>query len=291
MATTKKEKKKSLQEVYQEKSERVLEGVAYWASFYRKNPQRFVLEYLNVKLKLFQKILIYMMMVSTNFMYIASRGSGKTWLTSLYCVVRCILYPGTKICVASGYKSQSLEVIQKINDDFMKNYGWGSANLRSEISEISTSINNAHVDFRNGSWIKIVSSNDSARHNRATLIVVDELGNINVSSTVAQETLYTKTQFIKDVQKAIGAGVDGKAGRETLSKTVTVSATTNRKHAVVKPIQKYLNSKGFNCGTVDGCAGSKFDATVKAYQRANGCIVDGVITAKGKTWKKLLGLA
>ncbi len=100
MATAKKEKKKSLQEVYQEKSERVLEGVAYWASFYRKNPQRFVLEYLNVKLKLFQKILIYMMMVSTNFMYIASRGSGKTWLTSLYCVVRCILYPGTKICVA-----------------------------------------------------------------------------------------------------------------------------------------------------------------------------------------------
>lgn len=117
------------------------------------------------------------------------------------------------------------------------------------------------------------------------------LGNINVSSTVAQETLYTRTQFIKDVQRVIGAGVDGKAGRETLSKTITVSATTNRKHAVVKPIQKYLNSKGFNCGTVDGCAGSKFDAAVKAYQRANGCIADGVITAKGKTWKKLLGLS
>lgn len=192
MATvSKKEKKKSLQEVYHEKSERVLEGVAYWASFYRKNPQRFVLEYLNVKLKLFQKILIYMMMISTNFMYIASRGSGKTWLTSLYCVVRCILYPGTKICVASGYKSQSLEVIQKINDDFMKNYSWGSANLRSEILEISTSINNAHVDFRNGSWIKIVSSNDSARHNRATLIVVDEfrMVDLNTINTVLRKFL------------------------------------------------------------------------------------------------------
>lgn len=191
MATKTKETKKSLQEVYQEKSERVLEGVAYWASFYRKNPQRFVLEYLNVKLKLFQKILIYMMMVSTNFMYIASRGSGKTWLTSLYCVVRCILYPGTKICVASGYKSQSLEVIQKINDDFMKNYGWGSANLRAEIDDISTSINNAHVDFRNGSWIKIVSSNDSARHNRATLIVVDEfrMVDLNTINTVLRKFL------------------------------------------------------------------------------------------------------
>ena len=189
MAT--KEKKKSLQEVYQEKSERVLEGAAYWASFYRCNPQRFVLEYLNIKLKLFQKILIYMMMVSTNFMYIASRGSGKTWLTSLYCVIRSILYPGTKICIASGFKSQSLEVIQKINDDFMKNYGWGSANLRAEISDISTSINNAHVDFRNGSWIKIVSSNDSARHNRATLIVVDEfrMVDLNTINTVLRKFL------------------------------------------------------------------------------------------------------
>lgn len=183
--------KKTLQEIYQEKSKRVLEGVAYWASFYRKNPQRFVVEYLNITLKLFQKILIYMMMVSTNFMYIASRGSGKTWLVSLYCVIRCILYPGTKICVASGFKAQALEVIQKINDDFMKNYGWGSANLRSEIDDISTSINNAHIDFRNGSWIKIVSSNDSARHNRATLIVIDEfrMVDLNTINTVLRKFL------------------------------------------------------------------------------------------------------
>lgn len=71
-----KEEKKTLQDVYLDKAERVLEGVAYWASYYRKNPQRFVVDYLNIKLKLFQKILIYMMMYSTNFMYIASRGSG-----------------------------------------------------------------------------------------------------------------------------------------------------------------------------------------------------------------------
>lgn len=185
------EKKKSLQDVYQEKSERVMEGVAYWGAYYRKNPQRMVKEYLNINLKLFQKILIYMMMVSTNFMYIASRGSGKTWLTALYCVIRCILFPGTKICVASGYKAQSLEVIQKINDDFMKNYEWGSSNLRAEIDDISTSINNAHVDFRNGSWIKIVSSNDSARHNRANTIVVDEfrMVDLNIINTVLRKFL------------------------------------------------------------------------------------------------------
>ena len=102
---------------------------------------------------------------------------------------------------------------------------------------------------------------------------------------------YSKTQFIKDVQSAIGAKVDGIAGNETLSKTVTISKSKNNKHAVVKAIQKYLNVLGYNCGTADGIAGSKFDSAVKAYQKANGCVSDGEITAKGKTWKKLLGLA
>ena len=65
---------KSLQTIYKEKSERMMEGVAYWAAFYRKNPQRFAKEYLNIQLRLFQKILLFMMMMSTNFVYIASRG-------------------------------------------------------------------------------------------------------------------------------------------------------------------------------------------------------------------------
>lgn len=102
---------------------------------------------------------------------------------------------------------------------------------------------------------------------------------------------YSRKDFIKDVQSCIGAKVDGVAGSETLSKTITVSKSKNNRHSVVKPIQKYLNSLGYSCGTVDGMAGSKFDAAVKAYQKANGCTVDGEITAKGKTWKKLLGLA
>ena len=130
-------------------------------------------------------------MCSTNFMYIASRGSGKTWLTALYCVVRCVLFPGTKICVASGVKSQAVEVITKIETDFLKNYSWGSQNLRNEISYISTSVNNARVDFRNGSWITIVTSNDSARHNRANVIVVDEfrMVDLNVINTVLRKFL------------------------------------------------------------------------------------------------------
>lgn len=101
---------------------------------------------------------------------------------------------------------------------------------------------------------------------------------------------YTKKQFIMDVQRSIGANQDGIAGKETLSKTVTVSALKNRKHAVVKPLQQYLIAIGYPVGNPDGIAGSKFTAGVKAFQRANGCVQDGEITSQKKTWQKFLGL-
>lgn len=102
---------------------------------------------------------------------------------------------------------------------------------------------------------------------------------------------YLHKDFVKDVQKAIGAKADGIVGNETLSKTVTISRLKNNRHVVIRPIQKYLNSIGFNCGSVDGIAGVKFDSAVKAFQKANGCIVDGEITAQKSTWKKLLKIS
>lgn len=155
--------KKSEKQLANEKSERIMNGVAFWAAFYRANPQRFVKEYLNVSLKLFQKILIYAMMHNNHFMFWAARSLGKTYLTSLFCVVRCILFPGTKICVASATRTQANEVLSKITDDFMKLHEWGSENLRREISYYTVGANKAVIDFCNGSWIKVVTASDSGR--------------------------------------------------------------------------------------------------------------------------------
>ena len=103
---------------------------------------------------------------------------------------------------------------------------------------------------------------------------------------------YTKKQFIMDVQKSTGAAVDGIAGPETLSKTVTVSAYKNRTHAVVKPVQKRLYELGYTeVGTADGVTGPKFRSAVIHFQKDNKCVADGEITARNMTWKKLLGLA
>lgn len=157
------------------KTERLMEGIGTWASFYRSNPHRFTKDYLGIQLKIFQMILIFMMNHSFYFMYIASRGQGKTFITSIYCCVRCILWPETKIVVASGNMKQAREVIEKI-DDLRKN----SPNLAREISELSTSTNDSKVEFHNGSWIKVVASNQGARSKRANILVADEFRMIDL---------------------------------------------------------------------------------------------------------------
>lgn len=111
---------------------------------------------------------------------------------------------------------------------------------------------------------------------------------VNTAST----TGYERTRFIMDVQAATGSKVDGKAGRETIGNTVTVSASKNRKHPVVIPLQKRLNALGHDCGAVDGIAGPKFTAAVNSYQKniLGYKNPDGEITARKKMWKSLLGM-
>lgn len=103
---------------------------------------------------------------------------------------------------------------------------------------------------------------------------------------------YPHVDFVREVQMCCKAGLDGIAGAQTLSKTVTVSNVTNRKHAVVLPLQKLLKKQGRYLGELDRIAGNKFKVAVNNYQsKVLGYRnPDGEITQKGKMWKSLLGL-
>lgn len=113
-------------------------------------------------------------------------------------------------------------------------------------------------------------------------------GSTSSGNSISAASSYTHSDFVREIQTAVGAKPDGIAGPGTLSKTVTISASKNSRHAAVRAVQKYLNSIGYDCGTADGIAGPKFDAAVRAFQKANGCIADGEITAGKSTWRKLL---
>lgn len=132
-------------------------------------------------------------MMHYNFvMYLAARGQGKTYLTALFCCVRCILFPGTKIVVSSGTLKQANEVLLKIQDDFMKQ----SSILRSEIEKCNIGQNDASIYFKNGSWIKTRTSSENSRSARANCIVVDEFRMVDetVINTVLRKFLTSPRQ-------------------------------------------------------------------------------------------------
>ena len=95
---------------------------------------------------------------------------GKSWLLAVFCCIRCILYPGTKVCIASGTRGQSVNILEKIKIELIPN----SPLLRNEIFNIQIGNTNAVVEFKNGSFIKVVTAGDSARGNRANILLVDE---------------------------------------------------------------------------------------------------------------------
>jgi len=149
-----------------------LAGVAIWASYYRANIHRFVMDYFHVELRLFQMILLVMMERCSTFVFIACRGIGKTFLSALFLCAHCILYPGTKVCIASGTRGQAYVVIEKILTELKPN----SPELANEIDEKNTRLNgnNCLLAFKNGSTIKIVTASDGARGNRAHILMIDE---------------------------------------------------------------------------------------------------------------------
>lgn len=106
------------------------------------------------------------------------------------------MFPGTKICVASATRSQANEVLSKIVDDFMKLHSWGSDNLKREISYYTIGTNKAEIDFHNGSWIKVVTSADTGRGNRANVLVLDEFRMLdkNTITTVLKRFLGSPRQ-------------------------------------------------------------------------------------------------
>lgn len=116
----------------------------------------------------------------------------KTYLTALFCCVRCILFPGTKIVVSSGTLKQANEVLLKIQDDFMKN----SSILRSEIEKCAIGQNDATITFKNTSWIKTRTSTENSRSARANIIIVDEFRMVDkgILDTVLRKFLTSPRQ-------------------------------------------------------------------------------------------------
>lgn len=121
----------------------------------------------------------------------------------------------------------------------------------------------------------------------------------STSTTSTTSTKYTQANFVSDVKKVLGLA-DSVSKSTVLSKTITLSASTNKNHKLVTPLERYLKALGYYTGSIEAdsgktpCLGSGMTTAIKKYQKevvkASTANQDGIVTAKMNTWKKLLGV-
>ena len=144
---------------------------------------------------------------------------------------------------------------------------------------------------------------DSAKWN-AFLSKVKKAYNaaINKKSSTKKPTTtkkYSQTDFIKDVQTILGVKATGKANDTLLKKTITVSASTNKTHKLVTPLERYMKALGYYTGSIEADSkktptfGAGMTEAIKKYQKnvVKSKSQDGIVTAGNATWKKLLKLS
>ena len=152
------------------------ERIVDWITFYRRNIPVFVEHYLNIPLHWYQIIWLYLLNIYITVVIIAGRASAKSFVIAIFSCAKAILYPNTKVVIASGSKKQaSLIVKEKIQKELMPK----SENLRREIKTIKTSANDIEVIFHNGSSIVVVVGGEGALGYRSTVLIFEEFKRID----------------------------------------------------------------------------------------------------------------
>ena len=169
-----------------------------WITFFRRNLHRFAIDYLGIKLHLYQIVILYLMGIKRFITIIACRAAAKSFIIALYACCKCILYPNYLIVISSGTKGQSkLIVSEKIQKELMSM----SPVLRREIKGVHVGQYETIVQFKNDSTITVVPASDNSRGYRSNCIIREEFRQIKKyidDSVLSPFQVIRQTKYLHD---------------------------------------------------------------------------------------------
>ena len=152
-----------------------MERLIDWVTFYRRNIPAFIEHYLQINLYMYQVICLYLLNLFGSIGIVAARASAKSFVIAIFACAKCILYPGSRVVIASSTKKQAALIVkEKIEKELMPK----SEMLRKEISNIAFNTTDIEVEFHNTSSIVVVTASDNSRGYRGTCLVLEEFRNI-----------------------------------------------------------------------------------------------------------------
>lgn len=188
-----------------------------------------------------------------------------------------------EICEGSrtdaDYYWQVIAVAEEYCAHLCKLYGWTIANITSHAEAHKAGYASNHGDPQN--WMRFFGdSMDKFRLRVAMRLQGTETPSGAPEDLPAQNPVEAPTAPTEG---------QGDANTGSVASTEVYEMKTVRKWSkgkCVEVLQWLLSRAGYDCGDIDGVAGAKTIAAVKAYQQANGLTADGIVGRK--TWAALL---
>lgn len=157
------------------------ENIIEWTTFYRRNMDIFITDYLEIPLFLFQRHMILTMQENDITDDMASRGSSKSFIVANFANAWALLYPNCNILITSFTLNQSNNIIEEKIDKELSNPKSGISPILRQMRidgyiEIKKDQNTGakYVEYGNGSKIFAVNCGESARGHRAQIVITDE---------------------------------------------------------------------------------------------------------------------
>ena len=162
--------------------------VAYW----REYPDMFV-EFLcgdnkeNFQLFFYQRLFLRAVMRHRYAYATFPRAYSKSFLSVLVLLLRCVLYPGSKLFVTTGGKEQAAGIAKEKSDELCKLIPGLQNELDLTRGKTKTSKDNIELIFKNGSKLDIMAARQSSRGRRATGGLMEEC--ILIDQTLLNEVI------------------------------------------------------------------------------------------------------
>lgn len=115
------------------------------------------------------------------------RGYSKSFLAVLSLMVRCILYPGSKLFTAAGGKSQSAGILKEKVDELCRLVPAFNKEIDRRPGKTQETKDKCTYRFTNGSYFDNVAANEKARGGRRHAGVLEEC--VGIDGKILQEVL------------------------------------------------------------------------------------------------------
>lgn len=216
-----------------------------YASYFRWYPDKFLdfiqPEDAKMKLYVYQRIYLRIMMRYRKVFLTATRGTSKSFLQNLAFVLKCIMYPKTKLFTCAVGKEQAAKITADNLDDIFDFYPL----LRKEVKHYIKNKDYTKLIFYNGSKYDVVQMKDSTRGGRRHGGAIEEVSDKKFDGDMLNSVVIP---LMANDRTAMNGKVDPNEIHK--SETYITTAGTQQQFSYIKMKEVYqdmINGKSAFC--------------------------------------------